>query len=171
VAERKNLSRFVCEQPPYSILTCGIETDVLPTTQRYGMGVISWSPLSGGYLSGRYRKGVDAEPSHRDRLSARLGRTPDEPGQTAKVEAAEALAELADVHGLTMVELSLAFVLNHPGITPAIIGLRAMDRLESQLSAPCIRPSTDATGSTRSSRPAQPCIQPTSSGRRLVFFP
>ena len=103
---------------------------------------------------------MDAEPSHRDRLSARLGRTPDEPGQTAKVEAAEALAELADVHGLTMVELSLAFVLNHPGITSAIIGLRTMDRLESQLSAPCIRPSTDTRDRIDAIVPAGTTLHP-----------
>ena len=57
-AERRNRERFVCEQPPYSMLVRGIEADVLPTCARYGMGVLSWSPLAGGWLSGRYRLGA-----------------------------------------------------------------------------------------------------------------
>src|SRR3979411_1777870 len=59
VAERRARERFVCEQPPYSILTRGIEVDVLPTCRKYGMGVIPWSPLAGGWLSGRWRKDSD----------------------------------------------------------------------------------------------------------------
>ena len=83
--------RFVCEQPPYSILVRGIEADVLPTCQRYGMGVIPWSPLAGGWLTGRYRKGQDAPESH-----ARASACPprydlSQPGNQRKLEAADAL--------------------------------------------------------------------------------
>jgi aryl-alcohol dehydrogenase-like predicted oxidoreductase len=135
VAERRGLTRFVCEQPPYSILTRGIEADVLPVAQRYGMAVIPWSPLAGGTLSGRHRRGTTPEPSHRQRLWERRGMGRSEPAEDAKRTAAEDLAELAEKFGLTMIELALAFVINHPAVTSAIIGPRTMEHLESQLSA------------------------------------
>jgi aryl-alcohol dehydrogenase-like predicted oxidoreductase len=136
VAERRSLTRFVCEQPPYSILTRGIEADVLPVAQRYGMGVIPWSPLAGGMLSGRHRRGTAPEPSHRQRLWERRGMVRSGPAEDVKRTAAEDLAELADKFGLTMIELALAFVINHPAVTSAIIGPRTMEHLEAQLSAP-----------------------------------
>jgi aryl-alcohol dehydrogenase-like predicted oxidoreductase len=136
VAERRGLARFVCEQPPYSILARGIEADVLPVAQRYGMGVIPWSPLAGGVLSGRFRRGTTPEPSHRERLWERRGMSRSGPAEAAKRTAAEDLGELADKFGLTMIELALAFVINHPAVTSAIIGPRTMEQLESQLSAP-----------------------------------
>jgi aryl-alcohol dehydrogenase-like predicted oxidoreductase len=137
VAERRGLTRFVCEQPPYSMLVRGVEADVLPVAQRYGMGVIPWSPLAGGALSGRHRRGVAApEPSHRQRLWERRGMGRSGPGEEAKRTAAEDLGELADKFGLTIIEIALAFVINHPAVTSAIIGPRTMDHLESQLSAP-----------------------------------
>ncbi len=134
VAEKRGRERFVCEQPPYSLLVRGIESDVLPTAQRYGMGVIPWSPLAGGWLSGRYRKDADA-PS-----STRAQRLPDRydlsrPENQRKLDAADALAGLADEAGMTLIEMALAFVINHPGVTAAIIGPRTMDHLESQLTA------------------------------------
>jgi aryl-alcohol dehydrogenase-like predicted oxidoreductase len=136
VAERRGLTRFVCEQPPYSILTRGIEADVLPVAQRYGMAVIPWSPLAGGTLSGRHRRGTTPEPSHRQRLWERRGMGRSGPAEDAKRTAAEDLGELAEKFGLTMIELALAFVINHPAVTSAIIGPRTMEHLEAQLSAP-----------------------------------
>jgi aryl-alcohol dehydrogenase-like predicted oxidoreductase len=136
VAERRGLTRFVCEQPPYSILTRGIEADVLPVAQRYGMGVIPWSPLAGGMLSGRHRRGTTPEPSHRQRLWERRGMVRSGSAEDAKRTTAEDLSELADKFGLTMIELALAFVINHPAVTSAIIGPRTMEHLEAQLSAP-----------------------------------
>jgi aryl-alcohol dehydrogenase-like predicted oxidoreductase len=137
VAERRGLTRFVCEQPPYSMLARGIEADVLPVAQRYGMGVIPWSPLAAGVLSGRHRRGAPArEPSHRQRLWERRGMGRSGPAEEAKRAAAEDLGELADKFGLSIIEVALAFVINHPAVTSAIIGPRTMDHLESQLSAP-----------------------------------
>jgi aryl-alcohol dehydrogenase-like predicted oxidoreductase len=136
VAERRGLARFVCEQPPYSILTRGIEADVLPVARRYGMGVIPWSPLAGGILSGRHRRGTTPEPSHRQRLWERRGMVSSGSAEDAKRTAAEDLIDLADKFGLTMIELALAFVINHPAVTSAIIGPRTMEHLEAQLSAP-----------------------------------
>src|SRR5262245_7358986 len=127
-------ARFVCEQPPYSILVRGIETDVLPAIDRHGMGAITWSPLGGGWLSGRYRKDAELPGSTRsDRLPQRYDMSL--PGNQRKLEAADALGKLADDAGLPLVELAIAWVLNHPAVTSAIIGPRTMEHLESQLGA------------------------------------
>jgi aryl-alcohol dehydrogenase-like predicted oxidoreductase len=133
-AQRRGRERFVCEQPPYSMLVRGIEADVLPVCRAHGMGVISWSPLAGGWLSGRYRKGADAPKSTRsDRLPQRFDLTL--PANQAKLDAAEALAGVADEAGLSMIHMALGFVLTHPAVTAAIIGPRTMEQLESQLGA------------------------------------
>ena len=134
VAERRGRERFVCEQPPYSIMVRGIEADVLPVCEQYGMGVIPWSPLAGGWLSGRYRKGTDVPVSNRaQRLPQRFDLSL--PGNQAKLEAAELLAVLAEKSGLTLIQLALAFVIQHPAVTSAIIGPRTMEHLDAQLAA------------------------------------
>ena len=134
VAERRGRERFVCEQPPYSMLVRGVEAEVLPVCQEYRMAVIPWSPLAGGWLSGRYRKG--AEPP----TSTRAGRIPRRydlslPENQRKLDAAERLGQLAEGAGLTLIELAIAFVIRHPAVTAAIIGPRTMEQLESQLPA------------------------------------
>ncbi len=111
----------------------GIEADVLPTCERHGMGVIPWSPLAGGWLSGKWRKGVEVS-------SHRASRVPDRydmsiPGNQQKLEAADALGRLADEAGIPLVHLAVAFVLRHPAVTSAIIGPRTMEQLTSQLGA------------------------------------
>jgi aryl-alcohol dehydrogenase-like predicted oxidoreductase len=134
VAERRGRERFVCEQPPYSIMVRGIEAEVLPVCQQYGMGVIPWSPLAGGWLTGRYRKGQEIPVSRRaDRIPQRFDL--ELPGNRAKLEAAEELAVLADKAGVSLIHLALAFVIQHPVVTSAIIGPRTMEQLESQLGA------------------------------------
>jgi aryl-alcohol dehydrogenase-like predicted oxidoreductase len=133
-AERRGRERFVCEQPPYSILVRGIEAEVLPVCQRYGMGVIPWSPLAGGWLTGRYRKGAEIPVSRRaQRIPQRFDLSL--PGNQAKLEAAEQLAVLAQETGVSLIHLALAFVIRHPAVTSAIIGPRTMEQLESQLGA------------------------------------
>jgi aryl-alcohol dehydrogenase-like predicted oxidoreductase len=133
-AQRRGRERFISEQPPYSMLIRAVENDVLPTCQRYGMGVIPWSPLAGGWLTGRYRLGTDVPQSRRaERLPARYDMSL--PGNQRKLEAADALAELAEEHGLTLIEMAIAFVIRHPAVTAAIIGPRTMEHLESQLTA------------------------------------
>jgi aryl-alcohol dehydrogenase-like predicted oxidoreductase len=133
-AERRGRERFVCEQPPYSILVRGVEDEVLPVCQRYRMGVIPWGPLASGWLSGRYRKNQEIPSSHRsDRLPQRFDLSL--PGNQVKLEAAEQLAQLAEEAGLSLIHLALAFVINHPAVTSAIIGPRTMEHLESQLGA------------------------------------
>jgi aryl-alcohol dehydrogenase-like predicted oxidoreductase len=134
-AERRGRERFVCEQPPYSMLIRRIEADVLPVCESYGMGVIPWSPLAGGWLSGRYRKG--GESPGQSRRSQMLPSRYDMsiPGNQAKLEAADALGALADESGISLIEMALAFVVRHPAVTSAIIGPRTMEQLESQLPA------------------------------------
>jgi aryl-alcohol dehydrogenase-like predicted oxidoreductase len=134
VAERRNRERFVCEQPPYSMLTRGVEADVLTTCQRHGMGVIPWSPLSGGWLSGRWRKGTsDISSTRSTRLPTRYDLAL--PENQRKLDAVEALATLADDNGITLIHMAIAFVLRHPAVTSAIIGPRTAEHLESQLGA------------------------------------
>ena len=142
VAERRGHRRFITEQPPYSILVRAIERDLLPTVERYGMGVIPWSPLAGGWLTGRYRKGAELPESRRAKLVP--GRYDMSlPANQRKLDAADALAELADEAGIPMVHMALAFVLEHPAVTAPIIGPRTMEQLESQLGATEVRLSQD----------------------------
>ncbi len=141
-ARERGLERFVCEQPPYSMLIRGVESDILPTCRRHGMGVIPWSPLAGGWLSGKWRLGAEDLSSRR---SAMLPQRYDLslPGNQRKLEAADALGKLADQLGMTLIEMALAFVIRHPAVTAAIIGPRTMEHLESQLSAAEIELSED----------------------------
>jgi aryl-alcohol dehydrogenase-like predicted oxidoreductase len=132
-ARDRRLERFVTEQPPYSILVRGIEADVLPTARRHGMGILSYSPLGGGWLSGRWRKGAAGTPTSAARPGARFDMA--SPANQRKLDVVEELAQLADQAGLTLIELAIAFVINHPAVTAAIIGPRTMEQLESQLPA------------------------------------
>jgi len=133
-AERRQRERFVCEQPPYSILVRGVEAELLPTCQRHGMGVIAWSPLAGGWLSGKWRLGSEGLTSRRaSRIPNRYDLSMPENQQ--KLEAADALAKLAEESDLSLVHLALAFVVNHPAVTAAIIGPRTREHLDSQLGA------------------------------------
>jgi aryl-alcohol dehydrogenase-like predicted oxidoreductase len=138
VSQRRALGRFVTEQPPYSILVRGIEADLLPVAERYGLGVIPWSPLAGGWLSGRYRKGAELPTSHRGaRMPARYDLS--DPTNQAKLDAVEALAVLAEQAGMSLVHLALAFVLQHPAVTAPIVGPRTMEHLEAALGAVDVR--------------------------------
>jgi aryl-alcohol dehydrogenase-like predicted oxidoreductase len=144
VARDRGRERFVTEQPTYSILTRAIENEILPLAQKYGMGVLSYSPLAGGWLSGRYRLGADQNGPMsiaRQRLANRFDMNL--PENQRKLEAADALAMVADDAGMSLIELAIAFVLRHPAITSAIIGPRTMDHLDSQLKAADVRLTDD----------------------------
>jgi aryl-alcohol dehydrogenase-like predicted oxidoreductase len=132
-ARERHLERFRTEQPPYSVLVRGIELDVLPTAQRHGMGILTYSPLAGGWLSGRWT--ADAAPTSpaRQRLTARFDMSLAE--NQRKLDAVEQLARVADDAGVSLIELAIAFVVNHPAVTSAIIGPRTMEQLDSQLPA------------------------------------
>jgi aryl-alcohol dehydrogenase-like predicted oxidoreductase len=133
-ARDRGLQRFVTEQPPYSILVRGVEADVLPTCARHGMAVMSYSPLAGGWLSGRWRKEGGQQ------ASSRASRPPERsdlanPYNQRKLDAVEELAQLADQAGLTLIQLAIAFAKSHPAITCPLIGPRTMEQLQTQLAA------------------------------------
>jgi aryl-alcohol dehydrogenase-like predicted oxidoreductase len=139
VSERRSLERFACEQPPYSILVRQIELDVLPVAQRYGMGVIVWSPLAGGWLSGKYRRGQDAPDDSRAvrfrRRGSPVARRFDlsVPENQRKLDLVEDLTVVADKAGLSLTHMAMAFALAHPGVTSAIIGPRTPAQLQDLL--------------------------------------
>lgn len=141
-AERRGLARFATEQPPYSLLVRGIERDLLPVAERHGMGVLPWSPLASGWLTGRYRKGAEQPESRRAAMMP--GRFDlSTPENQRKLEAADALAVLAEEAGISLIHMALAFVLQHPAVTAPIIGPRTMEQLESQLGAADVVLTTD----------------------------
>src|SRR5580704_4527956 len=144
-ADRRGHDHFRTEQPPYSMLTRAIEYDVLPACQRHGMGVMAYSPLAGGWLSGKYRKGqLVSGPGS----AARAQRFPGaydaaNPANAAKLDAADALGALADETGITLIQMAIAFATRHPAVTSAIIGPRTMEHLDGYLAADGIELSTD----------------------------
>ena len=127
VAERRGLARFRAEQPPYSMLNRGIEREVLPACERYGIGVLVWSPLAMGLLTGRYRRG-QPQPD-----SSRISNFPQEMSDVRRVDATERLIPVAEQAGLSLTHMAMAFVLAHPIVTSAIIGPRTMDHLDDLL--------------------------------------
>ncbi|MGE3447553.1 MAG: aldo/keto reductase [Microbacteriaceae bacterium] len=133
-AERRGRVRFRTEQPPYSLLLRSPEAEVLPTCQRYGMGVLAWSPLNGGWLSGRWRKGATEMESTRQHLIP-VRYDLSLPDNQRKLDAIEQLATLADEAGISLIHLAIAFVIRHPAISAAIIGPRTMEHLEGYLGA------------------------------------
>ncbi len=133
-AETRGHERFRVEQPPYSIFARGIETSVLPTCEKYGMGVIPWSPLNGGFLTGRYRPGADAPTSGRAaRLPERFD--PERPAVAAKLALVPELEKVAAEAGMPLTHMALAFTLAHPAISSAIIGPRTKEQLEGCIGA------------------------------------
>ena len=125
VSERRGLERFRTEQPTYSILNRGIEREVLPVAQQYGMGTLVYSPLAGGMLTGRLRKGQDTDL----RRATRFRHMTDE----RRLDIVEQLIPLADQAGLSLTHLAMAFTIAHPGVTSAILGPRTMEHLEDLL--------------------------------------
>ncbi|MEU4607153.1 aldo/keto reductase [Kribbella sp. NPDC023972] len=126
IAERRGLTRFRTEQPPYSILNRGIEREVLPAVEEYGMGTLVWSPLAGGLLTGRYRKNRQ-NSTHRSQFGFR--HLSDE----RRLDAVEQLIDLAQNAGIPLTHLAMAFAITHPGVTSAIIGPRTMEQLDDLL--------------------------------------
>lgn len=132
LSERHGFERFVCEQPPYSILRRGIEREVLPFCEAHGLGVIPWSPLAGGWLSGKYRK--SQRPPEGSRASRRDWPLDTEKGQ-ARLDVVEKLIPLAEEVGATMTQFALAWTLENPVVTAPIIGPRTVDQLRDNLGA------------------------------------
>jgi aryl-alcohol dehydrogenase-like predicted oxidoreductase len=131
VAQRRGCERFVCEQPPYSIFARGVEADVLPTCQRFRMGVVAWSPLNMGWLTGKYRRGQETPPGSRGARNW-AGRF-DTPESERKLDLVEDLLKLASDAGMSLTHLAQAWVVRHPAVTSAIIGPRTMEHLTDLL--------------------------------------
>jgi len=143
-ADRRGHERFRTEQPPYSLLTRAIEYDVLPTCLRHGMGVLAYSPLAGGWLSGKYRRGQQVSGPGSAARAQRSGvYDATNPANAAKLAAADALGALADEAGITLIQMAIAFVTRHPAVTSAIIGPRTMEHLDTYLAASGIDLSSD----------------------------
>ncbi|WP_349903521.1 aldo/keto reductase [Parafrigoribacterium humi] len=132
-AREHHLGRYVTEQPSYSILQRGIETHVLPVTEQYGLGVLVWSPLASGWLSGAIREGQAITTNRSAFMPQRFDTAI--LSNRARMDAVEQLAQVADDAGLTMIQLALGFVTAHPAVTSALIGPRTIDHLNSQLAA------------------------------------
>ena len=134
VAQRRGRERFVSEQPPYSIFVRQAEAAVLPTCQRYGMGVIAWAPLDGGWLTGKYRLGEPppaGSRATRGRLPERYD--PEHPANRRKYDALEELLKVASDAGCSLTHLAMAWAVRHPAVTSAIIGPRTREQLDDLL--------------------------------------
>ncbi|NJP88213.1 aldo/keto reductase [Nonomuraea sp. FMUSA5-5] len=164
-AERRQRERFASEQPPYSILARAVEADLLPVCQRYGMGVLAWSPLAGGWLSGRYREDAELPRSRRAALlPARYDMELE--ANRRKLAAAERLAVLAEQAGMSLVQLALQFVMRHPAVTSAIIGPRTIEHLDSHLRALDVRLTPDVLDAIDEIVPPGLTINPADTGWR-----
>jgi aryl-alcohol dehydrogenase-like predicted oxidoreductase len=139
ISERRSLARPRSEQPPYSIFVRHPELDVLPAAQRYGMGVLVWSPLCRGWLTGRYRHGVQPEPDSRAVRNRERGGVfaaqfdLSRPANQRKLDLVESLAKIAASAGISLAHMAVSFVLAHPAVTSAIIGPRTTAQLEDLL--------------------------------------
>ena len=154
-ARDRHLQRFRTDSRPYSLLVRGIELDVLPTAQRHGMGTLTYSPLAGGWLSGSWAADSSPTSPARQRLAARFDMSL--PENQRKLDAVGSSREVAEDAGLSLIELAIAFVVNHPAVTSAIIGPRTMEQLDGQLpAAEVVLDAASSTGSTRSSARRQP---------------
>jgi len=159
-ADQRGHVRFRCNQPPYSIFVRGIEREVLGVCQRYGMGVICWSPLNSGWLTGRYRHGAEFAVSPRSLIPMNRPRDETESGfgrprlpypvldmslsqNQRKLDLVDRLLSLSDASGLSMVDIAIAFTLTHPALTSAIIGPRTLQQLTDQLPSVSVRLSDD----------------------------
>lgn len=138
-ADRRSVAGPHTEQPPYSILCRSIEAEVLPACRRHGMGVLTWSPLSGGWLTGKYQRDEPAP------AGSRAATNPDhfDVGSSPKFEAVEALGAIAADAGLTLTQLSLAWTVEHPAVTSCLLGPRTPDQLDDLLTAASIRLDAD----------------------------
>lgn len=144
-SERHGLERFVCEQPPYSIFVREVERDVLPVARRYGMGVIVWSPLAGGWLTGKYRRAQEVPADSRVTRARQWSRQVAErydlerPANQRKLDLVEDLLNLAEKAGMSLTHAAIAFTLAHPAVTSAIIGPRTMEQLSDLLAGADVR--------------------------------
>ena len=162
-SERQNLTPYRCEQTQYNLFTRRIEREVLPACERYGMGVILWSPLAGGWLTGRYRKAADfTEETRLMRFSARWGgMDPESALNQHKMALVEELAKIADNAGVSLTHLAVAWTLEHPAVTSTIIGPRTHEQLDDLLACADLVLDEDALDAIDALLPPGTNINPT----------
>jgi len=141
ISERRGFERFISTQPPYSIFSRDVERDIFPVCERFGFGAIVWSPLEGGWLGGRYRRGQEVPKDSRGANESEFGmfvrdnfKLDSERGQR-RLEIVEELVGLAEAVGAPLAEYATAWVLRHPAVTSAIVGPRVMKHLDGALAA------------------------------------
>jgi aryl-alcohol dehydrogenase-like predicted oxidoreductase len=145
VSERRNLERFVSTQPPYSIFTREAERDVFPVCLAHGFGAIVWSPLAGGWLGGRYRKGRPVPEDSRARNQSEFGAFVASQFEMTgaqgerRLDVVEALVGMANELDVPLARYATAWTLRHPAVTSAIVGVREMRHLEESLRALDVR--------------------------------
>jgi aryl-alcohol dehydrogenase-like predicted oxidoreductase len=149
-SQRRGLERFESEQPPYSIFVRHAELDVLPLARRHGLGILAWSPLAGGWLTGKYRPGQEMPAESRGRRGLMPFMVPrfdlSLRGNQRKLELVERLADLAGQAGLALSHMALAFALEHPSVTSVIIGPRTVEQLRDLLPGAEVRLDQDILG-------------------------
>ena len=133
ISESHGYERFVSVQPPYSMLRRVMEDDLFPVTEHYGLGNLVWSPLEGGWLTGKYRKGQE-NPADSKRAESWVGDL-DDPKFEDRLDAVEELLPLAEARGVSMARFAIAWTLDHPAVTSTILGPRTMEQLEDLLPA------------------------------------
>ncbi|MFW5868783.1 MAG: aldo/keto reductase [Armatimonadota bacterium] len=132
-ARELGLNRFVCEQPPYHLLDRRVERELLPFARTYGFGIIPWSPLAGGFLTGKYKR--DGDVPEGTRFAQRSGERKERHFRDRVFDVVEGIEEIADEKGCSASQFSLAWVMNQPGVTSPIMGPRTMEQLEDNLGA------------------------------------
>ncbi|MEM1210568.1 MAG: aldo/keto reductase [Planctomycetota bacterium] len=157
VADRLGLNRFVTEQPPYHLLDRRVERELIPMAQTYGVGLIPWSPLAGGMLTGKYRRGQQPPDDARFTAGHHRQAMLDNQRVFDVVEAVEAIAQR---HGKTTSQVALAWCMNRPGVTSPIVGPRTMEQLEDNLGAVEIELTEDDHARLDEVSPPGRCVQP-----------
>lgn len=158
VADRYNLNRFVTEQPPYHLLDRRIERELIPMAQTYGFGLIPWSPLAGGFLTGKYKR--NSAPPQNARLDNSSGRGQAILSSERTFDVVDKLEQLASAKGCTISQLALAWCMHQPGITSPIIGPRTMEQFEDNLGALAVEVTDEDRAAIDEVSPPGSVIQP-----------
>ncbi len=130
-ARELGLNRFISEQPPYNLLDRRVEREILPLAQTYGMAIIPWSPLAGGFLTGKYKRNQPRNDGRWKQGNEPAGR----PITDSVWNMVELVESIAQARGCTPSQFALAWVMNQPGVTAPIIGPRTMEQLDDNLMA------------------------------------
>jgi aryl-alcohol dehydrogenase-like predicted oxidoreductase len=145
ISDRRRLERFVSTQPPYSIFTREAERAIFPVCREHGFGAIVWSPIEGGWLSGRYRKGrplpAESRATNDTEFGAFVASQFDLSTERSqrRLDAVEVLVGLAEELGVSLARYATAWTLQHPAVTSAIIGPRVREHLDDTLRAVDVR--------------------------------